>query len=355
MPTTSTEECVAPSKPETVIEETNKTERQPLASLPIISIDSSEETDVDTVIDSVPLDCPSSTSSVPSDFSPHTDDNISLSSWPINHGDRTPHDRKCQNKPTVNARYRCVPCCVTSSSDQRVCALPRIKFAEAEDVWRLMCRQDEKSSLERDPKMLELHKGLHLRMRAILLDWLIEVCEVYKLHRDTYYLAVDYLDRYLSNVDGTVQKNHLQLIGVTCLFIAAKVEEIYPPKISEFAYITDGACSEEDILRQELGILATLQWKMNPTTVSAWISLYMQINRASTLKPSEPRTRARRSLAERMIAENRQAEAFVYPQFSAMEFTKVTQLADLCSLDVEMANFPYSVVAAAAVSHIFDR
>lgn len=59
-------------------------------------------------------------------------------------------------------------------------------------------------------------------MRAILLDWLIEVCEVYKLHRETYYLAVDYLDRYLST-NTKISKTRLQLIGITCLFVAAKV------------------------------------------------------------------------------------------------------------------------------------
>lgn len=59
-------------------------------------------------------------------------------------------------------------------------------------------------------------------MRAILLDWLIEVCEVYKLHRETYYLAVDYIDRFLSRKKEQ-KKTHLQLLGITALFVAAKV------------------------------------------------------------------------------------------------------------------------------------
>ena len=41
------------------------------------------------------------------------------------------------------------------------------------------------------------------------------------------------------------------LSGITCLFIAAKVEEIYPPKIQEFAFVTDGACSDIEILDME--------------------------------------------------------------------------------------------------------
>lgn len=40
-------------------------------------------------------------------------------------------------------------------------------------------------------------------------------------------------------------------IGITCLFMAAKIEEIYPPKLTEFAYVTDGACTDMDLLDME--------------------------------------------------------------------------------------------------------
>lgn len=35
-------------------------------------------------------------------------------------------------------------------------------------------------------------------MRAILLDWMMEVCTEFKMKRETYYLAVCYVDKYLS-------------------------------------------------------------------------------------------------------------------------------------------------------------
>jgi cyclin E len=63
------------------------------------------------------------------------------------------------------------------------------------------------------------------------------VCEEYRLDRETFYLAVDFLDRFLG-ISSSVSKNSLQLIGVTCLFIGAKLEEIYPPKLQKFADAT---------------------------------------------------------------------------------------------------------------------
>lgn len=52
---------------------------------------------------------------------------------------------------------------------------------------------------------------------------LSQVCEVYKLHRETFYLAQDYFDRFMAT-QTNVFKCTLQLIGISSLFIAAKME-----------------------------------------------------------------------------------------------------------------------------------
>ncbi len=56
-------------------------------------------------------------------------------------------------------------------------------------------------------------------MRAILVDWLVEVGEEYNLHSETVFLAVNYIDRFLSYM--SVQRSKLQLVGTACMFIAA--------------------------------------------------------------------------------------------------------------------------------------
>lgn len=251
----------------------------------------------------------------------------------------------------------------TSRTESRLCPLPLLSWADAKDVWRHMCDKDRKTSVDRNPKMLHKHQGLQPRMRAILLDWLNEVCEVYKLHRETYYLALDYLDRYLST-NVTISKTFLQLIGITCLFIAAKVEEIYPPKLSEFAYVTDGACSEQDILKQELVILCALQWKTSPITIIGWLGVYMQLqvsNRTPKTEETPIKSVLKESTSTQQTSQNEKSntngvdDGFVFPQFSGLEYAQTAQLLDLCTLDVAIANFPYSVIAAAAISHTFNK
>lgn len=72
------------------------------------------------------------------------------------------------------------------------------------------------------------------------------------------YNAVTYVDRYLSRQTYPVRKNELQLIGVAALFFSAKLEEIYPPKLVDFAYVTDSACTEVEIREMELIMLKVI-------------------------------------------------------------------------------------------------
>jgi len=98
-------------------------------------------------------------------------------------------------------------------------------------------------------------------MRTILIDWLVEVHGRFKLLQETLYLAVATMDRYLQS-EPSVVRQELQLVGITCLFIASKFEECYCPDIQDFVYITDKAYSVKDILRAECRILKVLDFKL---------------------------------------------------------------------------------------------
>lgn len=56
-------------------------------------------------------------------------------------------------------------------------------------------------------------------MRRILVDWLVEVAEEYQLHAETLYLAVNFLDRFLSCM--SVLRGKLQLVGTAAILLAS--------------------------------------------------------------------------------------------------------------------------------------
>ena len=96
----------------------------------------------------------------------------------------------------------------------------------------------------------KLQPHLTWMMRSILLDWMMEVCAEFHLKRETFHYAANYVDRYLSRAKN-VPKTELQLVGVTAMFIAAKMEEVYAPKISDFAKATDDTYAETQIRDME--------------------------------------------------------------------------------------------------------
>ena len=85
-------------------------------------------------------------------------------------------------------------------------------------------------------------------MRSILIDWLIEVHLKFKLLTETLFVTVAIIDRFLERQNVTKAK--LQLVGVTALLIASKYEEIYPPEMKDFVFITDKAYTKQDVIHQ---------------------------------------------------------------------------------------------------------
>jgi cyclin A len=106
-------------------------------------------------------------------------------------------------------------------------------------------------------------------MRAILVDWLVEVADEYKLVADTLYLAVSYLDRYLSA--HPLRRNRLQLLGVGAMLIAAKYEEISPPHVEDFCYITDNTYTRQEVVKMESDILKLLEFEMGNPTIKTFL------------------------------------------------------------------------------------
>lgn len=110
---------------------------------------------------------------------------------------------------------------------------------------------------------LQGKKGVILpKMRAVLVDWMVEVHQQFTLLQETLYLSVAILDRYMQKAAEFVPRKKLQLVGVTAIFIAAKYEEMYAPEIGDFVYITDNAYSESQLREQEIDMIKQLDFSL---------------------------------------------------------------------------------------------
>ncbi|XP_051919945.1 G2/mitotic-specific cyclin-B2 isoform X1 [Hippocampus zosterae] len=98
------------------------------------------------------------------------------------------------------------------------------------------------------------------RMRALLIDWMVQVHSRFQLLQETLYLSVAVLDRFLQI--QPVSRRKLQLVGVTAMLVASKYEETYPPIVGDFAYVTDSAFTNAQILEMEQLVLKSLNFQL---------------------------------------------------------------------------------------------
>lgn len=152
------------------------------------------------------------------------------------------------------------------------------RFYEVEEYQRDILKHLKEAELKHRPKagyMLKQPDITH-SMRTILVDWLVEVGEEYRLQNETLCLAISYIDRFLSFM--SVVRAKLQLVGTAAMLIAAKYEEIYPPDVAEFTYITDDTYTRNQVLRMETLILKVLSFDLSVPTYLAFITLYSVMN-----------------------------------------------------------------------------
>lgn len=102
---------------------------------------------------------------------------------------------------------------------------------------------------------------LEWKTRGILIDWLIEVHTRFHLLPETLFLAVNIIDRFLSQ--KVVQLERLQLVGIAAMFIASKYEEVLSPHVANFRHVADDGFSDEEILSAERFILNTLNYDLS--------------------------------------------------------------------------------------------
>ncbi|KAG5613016.1 hypothetical protein H5410_024297 [Solanum commersonii] len=93
----------------------------------------------------------------------------------------------------------------------------------------------------------------------------------------------DYLEKVQKDVSATMRGywligwQKLQLLGVSSMLIAAKYEEISPPHVEDFCYITDNTYTKEEVVKMEADVLNSLQFEMGNPTVKTFLRRFTGI------------------------------------------------------------------------------
>jgi len=103
-------------------------------------------------------------------------------------------------------------------------------------------------------------RELNPAMRTILVNWMHDICRHFGMSQDTWFLAVNMVDRFLAK--KSVSKSRLPLVGTGALFVASKFEDVYGPTSEELSEMTDKVFEAEEILQMECILLNTLEFDL---------------------------------------------------------------------------------------------
>jgi len=135
---------------------------------------------------------------------------------------------------------------------------PQLCAEYVQEIYHYMHKLECEFKVE--PNYINKRTVINEKMRAILVDWLIQVHLRFRLLQETLYITISILDRFLAVYD--VSKADLQLAGVSAMLLASKYEEMYAPEIGDFVYITDNAYNKAEIRRMEAFIFKNLNFSV---------------------------------------------------------------------------------------------
>ncbi|CAL9206493.1 unnamed protein product [Musa hybrid cultivar] len=147
---------------------------------------------------------------------------------------------------------------------------PQMCATHASPMYRYLRSLEVEAKRRPSPNYMDaVQRRVTAGMRGVLVDWLVQVAEEYRLVSDTLYLAVSYIDRFLSF--NAIGRERLQLLGVASMLVAANYQEICRPSAEEFCYITDNTYTKQEIVKMESDILECLEFAMGGPTIDTFV------------------------------------------------------------------------------------
>ena len=143
-----------------------------------------------------------------------------------------------------------------------------------DEIFENLIEEEKVCNSEINPNYFEYQIEINQTMRSILIDWLIDVHYKFKFNEETFYITIYIIDSYLSK--RIIQRNKFQLLGISSLFIASKLNEIYVRRIDDYVFITDNAYTVEDIKYMEEDIAKILNFNF---LVPSALSFYQIITK----------------------------------------------------------------------------
>lgn len=109
-----------------------------------------------------------------------------------------------------------------------------------------------------------------MERRQDLVAELVELHERFRMKQTTLFKTVNVLDQYL-NINKEVERKSFELVGIACLFLVAKYEEIYPPSMRHYVDAASKRFTSKELIAMEGEIINALSFNLCAHTTCQYI------------------------------------------------------------------------------------
>lgn len=160
-------------------------------------------------------------------------------------------------------------------ADQLEYRNPQVLAEYSQEIYENMIKQEPEFMVQPD-YLSKTQDEIKDTSRAFLIEWVIDVHRKFRLVPEALYVCVLIIDQFLSK--KKILKSQLHLFGVTTLLIAAKYEEIYPPKLSDFLQVSENKFTSKMVLKMEQEILETLNFNITAPSGYRFLQRYRRLS-----------------------------------------------------------------------------
>jgi len=120
-------------------------------------------------------------------------------------------------------------------------------------------------------------KNISPKVRALSIDWIINLHRKFKLLPETLYITIFFINTYMTK--HNLEKSKIQCLILTSLYLASKYEEIYPPDFSDYLKSANGEIQQFEILKMEKDILNLTKFDISFPSSFRFLERYSKILR----------------------------------------------------------------------------
>jgi hypothetical protein len=133
--------------------------------------------------------------------------------------------------------------------------------------------------------LLNTESEITPEMRAMVVDWLLEVHQIFHFQEKCLFTTIQLLDKYLSK--KLINIDQFQLLALTALNIASKQEEVEYPILDNFITISKNTVTKQEMIDMESDLISTIKFDILSPTVLDFFQIYAAICNLNPVEVSQ--------------------------------------------------------------------